>query len=290
MPDTINSTAAQGCPYAAAARAAAETAAPAVTVQHTDVAAPMLHVHETEDAPSTQAAPLFTLREVETKLTPDHPLVATTEWIRQFLARPHPDLGRPGPVCPFVPSAITQDKIWLSTVNLGPSDRPAMREVVTRYRDLFLDLEPKAGEASMWKAIVVVFPNVATEEAVVIDEIQAELKPHFVEAGLMIGEFHERNEGEGLRNPNFRPLRSPIPSVAIRFMVDSDLPFLQRMMYPPDLRATFLKSYLRRLSPTLTKSQFETAVNALVTAEIELRTAPVALAGPAASSSMVSFA
>ena len=32
-------------------------------------------------------------------------LRAVADWIKTFVARPHKDLGRAGPVCPFVPVA-----------------------------------------------------------------------------------------------------------------------------------------------------------------------------------------
>lgn len=212
---------------------------------------------------------LHTFDEVAKGMAPDHPLAITIQWMRQFLARPHPDLGRGGPVCPFVPGAIAQDTIWLTAVD--SVDHHSIKQAVARYRDLFLDLEPKNGELSMMKSILIVFPNVPSANAGVVDQVQLELKPQFVDSGLMIGEFHERNEGEGLRNPNFRPLRSPIPLLAIRFMVESDIPFLGRMMYPPELRERLLKSYIRRLGTTANKNLFESALEELVNAKIQIR-------------------
>ncbi len=240
-----NDTPSKGCPYAAAR-----------------AAEPLLHVKE-------DAARMYTFDEVAKGMVPDHPLSITIDWMRRFLAKPHPDLGRGGNVCPWVPGAIAQDTIWLTAVN--STDHAAIRQVVTQYRERFLDLEPKNGELSMMKSILIVFPNVPSDNAAVVDQVQLELKPQFVDSGLMIGEFHERNEGEGLRNPNFRPLRSPIPLLAIRFMVESDIPFLHRLMYPPELRTRLLKSYIRRLGTTANKNLFELALDALVTAQIELR-------------------
>jgi hypothetical protein len=225
------------------------------------------------EAPPAPASPeLFTIAQVESLMAADHPLAITAKWMRRFLGRPHRELGRQGPVCPFVPGAIAQDTIWLANCSLGRGDRQAIVEIIGLFRDLYLDLEPKTGDEAQWKAMVIVFPNVAIEDAAVIDEVQAELKARFVDAGLMIGEFHERNESPGLRNADFRPLRSPIPALAIRFMVETDLPFLHRTLYPPPLRADFIRSYLRRLGATISRSNFDAALDALVSAEIEIRT------------------
>lgn len=208
---------------------------------------------------------------VEKHMPPDSPLGITAAWMRGYLASLHPELGRPGPVCPFVPSAIAHDTIWLASVSFGSGDKQAIIEAIGKFREIFLKLEPTTGDLAMMKAIMIVFPKVDSDNAGVIDEVQNELKAAFVDAGLMIGEFHERNESPGLRNPDFRPLRSPIPALAIRHMVDTDLPFLQRMLYPPPVRAEFIRSYLRRLGTSISSTYFDSALNALVTAEIEMR-------------------
>jgi uncharacterized protein DUF6875 len=225
-----------------------------------------------EAAPAPASPQLFTINQVESLMADDHPLRITASWMRRYLGRPHRDLGRPGPVCPFVPGAIVQDTIWLADCSLGRGDRQAIIEIIGLFRDLFLDLEPKSGEDASWKAMVIVFPNIAIDDAWVVDDVQAQLKARFVDAGLMIGEFHERNESPGLRNGDFRPLRSPIPALAIRHMVETDLPFLQRTLYPPPLRAEFIRSYLRRLGAQVSRNNFDAALDALVTAEIEIRT------------------
>jgi hypothetical protein len=263
--------AAQGCPHAARAAAAASAAAVAAT-DRDDIAGAMLHARDTGDAlPSAAGPELYTFTQVKALMPDDHPLAITTSWIKSFLARPHKDLGRPGPVCPFVPGAITQDTIWLANVPEGRGDRQAIIDIIGRYRDLFLELEPKTGDSAMMKAMVIVFPNVPSDDAGVIDEVQFELKSQFVEAGMMIGEFHERNDGGGLRNPDFRPLRSPIPSLAIRFMVETDLPFMNRPLYSPSVRAGFIRSYIRRLGTTISRHSFDVALNSLIAAQLQLR-------------------
>lgn len=228
---------------------------------------------EMADAVPVMVAPeLMPISQVERLLAPENPLRITAAWMRGFLGRPHRELGRPGPVCPFVPGAIMQDTIWLGQVSFGPGDKQAIIEAIGMFREMFRNLEPVTGDLSMMKAIMIVFPNIDIEHAGVIDDVQAELKAKFVADGLMIGEFHERNESPGLRNENFRPLRSPIPGLAIRYMVDTDLPFLKRMTYPPPMRVEFIRSYLKRmLGPTMKGVNIDAALDALVGAEIEMR-------------------
>lgn len=220
---------------------------------------------------SALTAMLMRASDVERELAADAPRRQIMQWVREFLARPHSDLGRSGPVCPFAPAAIGMDTIWLAEITDPHIDRAGIERIIAQYREVFLELEPRTGTAAMNKAVMVVFPNLGADGARVVDEIQAELKAHFVDVGLMLGEFHATNEAPGLRNPDFRPLRSPIPMLVMRNMVDSDLPFLRRSIDPPGLRSAYLRSFLRRLGSVVSRSMFETAIESLVDAELQLR-------------------
>lgn len=200
-------------------------------------------------------------------------LVEITEWIEKFLSKPHVDLGRSGPVCPFVPRALQLDTIRMAVIRAKDLNSLQIEEIVSRYRDIFLDLDPKEGELAFYKAILLVFPDVSEEEAfTLIDAVQQKLKPFFVEAGLMIGEFHPRNESPGLHNPNFRPLRSPIPMLAIRYMAESDLPFLDRLTDEPKVRIRYLEAYLTQMSSVIKdEKKLNSARQALARAKAQLQ-------------------
>ena len=87
----------------------------------------------------------------------------------------------------------------------------------------------------------------------------------------MLGEFHNRTETPGLHNPQFRPLRSPIPLLAIRFMVESDLPFLKNTD-DISLRVRYLKAYLKQFDKGEKKQMnLAHARDALALAEAQLK-------------------
>ena len=221
---------------------------------------------------------LMRISEVERNCSLSSPLRCVSEWIRAFLARPHPQLGRPGSVCPFVPIALGMDTIWMAEVAEATATFEGISEIISEYRKLFIETEPKSGPEAMNKAFLVVFSALTAhgaEGAALVDKVQAHLKKYFVEMGLMLGEFHSANESPGLRNPDFRPLRSPIPMLAIRHMVESDLPFLIRESYPPKLRSSFLRSYLFRMGGALSQVKFNEAVDGLIAAELALGSSPV---------------
>lgn len=230
--------------------------------------------HARAQAAASSVHPKFVLRrasEVAASDTPETALGETIAWVRRFLAKPNPELGRAGPVCPFTPMALELDTIWMTEVRESTPDPSAIQDIIEQCRKVFMETEPREGPLAINKVIMVVFSGMSEADAPWIDAMQARLKPGFVDVGLMLGEFHARNETPGLRNEAFRPLRSPIPMLVIRHMVESDLPFLKRIVDRPDIRASYLRSYLRRLGANIRRNYFDQAVEALVDAELELR-------------------
>src|SRR4030095_6045672 len=70
-----------------------------------------------------QTSNLFRIQEVE-----DAKLRSVADWIGTFVAQAHPDLGRAGPVCPFVPGACERETLWLAPERIADrsvSDGPA---------------------------------------------------------------------------------------------------------------------------------------------------------------------
>jgi hypothetical protein len=149
-------------------------------------------------------------------------------WARSYLSEPHAELGRPGPVCPYVSGAIRASSFYLTVRSGRFEDGEQIASLVGRYRDWFGRLEPVCEPEAQFKTILVIFPDIALADAPrLIDDTQRTLKPAFVASGLMIGQFHPTPPDEcGLWNADFRPLYSPLPLLAIRQMVPSDLPFL----------------------------------------------------------------
>lgn len=237
-----------------------------------------LHNQNNQSSGATQitsiamtAPKLMRVSEIKSKYDLNSPLACVIDWVQNFLGNTHPELGRKGPVCPFVPISLELDTIWMAEIKEAHLSSDQIAQIITSYRDLFLETEPKQGPEMMNKAFLVVFSNLLENGAHVVDEVQYKLKRYFVAKGLMLGEFHANNESPGLRNPDFRPLRSPIPMLAIRYMVDSDLPFLMRADYSAEERATFLRAYITRLAGELSPAKFTEALEAMIEAEVDER-------------------
>ena len=173
----------------------------------------------------------------------------TNCYLREFLSKPHPLLGRPGPTCPFVPKALKLDSMRVGVVNSGAHPAPeAMQQLVRGFIPVFEGLHPTGGPTAVFKAILLLFPDVPLDAArEVIDGTQLALKEEFVAQGLMLGEFHLANNSRGLRNAEFYPLRTVCPTLAIRHMVPQDLVFLTGEQYSDEKRKVFLQSYVKRM-------------------------------------------
>jgi len=173
----------------------------------------------------------------------------TNCYLREFLSKPHPLLGRPGPTCPFVPKALKLDSMRVGVVNSGAHPAPeAMQQLVRGFIPVFEGLHPTGGPTAVFKAILLLFPDVPLDAArEVIDGTQLALKEEFVAQGLMLGEFHLANNSRGLRNAEFYPLRTVCPTLAIRHMVPQDLVFLTGEQYSDEKRKAFLQSYVKRM-------------------------------------------
>jgi hypothetical protein len=154
-------------------------------------------------------------------------LRAVADWIKSFVARPHKDLGRDGPVCPFVPEALERKTLWLASENIAGRSMPEVVQAINGYKSQFLNAQPIDGDGANYKSIVVVFPDLSADRAKgLFDEVLKQLAvPSYVNDGVVMGGFHESNDGTALYNRGFRPFRSPVPFLLMRNAVISDWKF-----------------------------------------------------------------
>jgi len=154
-------------------------------------------------------------------------LHAVADWIETYVIRPHKELGRDGPVCPFVPGALERRTLWLAPEQIGDRSAPEVIELMDGYKRLFLDTAPTEGDDAEYKVIVVVFTDLAAELAQgVFDGVLEQLAvPSYADNGVIFGPFYEGNEGTALYNASFRPFQSPVPFLFVRHTVVSDWKF-----------------------------------------------------------------
>lgn len=173
----------------------------------------------------------------------EHPRAAELRrWIPEYLCRPHRDLGRSGPVCPYIGRAIAHQYVWVSFVEGRHIDTQRITAIVDDLNDLFPALPPQSEPDNKHKAVLAVFPDLT--EYVDLDAVQHDQKTRFVDKGLMLGQFYPGCTAAGLHNPMFPALDAPLPILAVRYMVPTDFPFLSS-------RREWIDTYLKLFAPSI---------------------------------------
>jgi hypothetical protein len=173
------------------------------------------------------------------------------DWIERFLCAPNAELGRPGDVCPFARTAMVKRSVEFY-VNHSES-------VLSLSADIEQHMEEfQSGGATqdVYRSRIIV-PAKIDDAVTAVESVQKRLKPAFVERHLMIGQFYESCEEPGLWNKTFRPLQAPVPLIAIRSMVPTDIAFL----YSDE---SYVRAYLEKFGRrgSIALRQFETAMEA----------------------------
>jgi hypothetical protein len=154
-------------------------------------------------------------------------LGAVADWIKAFVVKPHKDLGRAGPVCPFVPGSLERKTLWLAPEQIADRDVPEVVELMNGYKRLLLDTQPTDGDEVVYNVIVVVFSDLPADRAQgVFDDVLQQLAvPSYVEDGILFGPYYEGHKGTALYNSSFRPFQSPVPFLFVRHGVTGDWKF-----------------------------------------------------------------
>ncbi|BCL16488.1 DUF6875 domain-containing protein [Micromonospora sagamiensis] len=148
------------------------------------------------------------------------------EWCVRYLVAPHPELGRTGSVCPYTAPALRRDLLYLAELP-GVTDVPGISAAVGALRDRYQrTVATLPDDEAELLTYLLVLPDVDRTDPGPLDALQARVKDEFVTEGLMVGQFHPYCPNPGLWNEDFRPLRSPVPLLAVRRMLVFDLPFL----------------------------------------------------------------
>lgn len=173
-------------------------------------------------------ADLLTMAEAHTAAATDVSLATLLDWTETYLMAGHKDLGRTGAVCPFTKQAAKIDTVRLGICEAHPDDEESAFSTV---RAAFAELEKIPCKPGMehFRTVIYGFPNCASEAGIaMLRRVQKRNKFYSLSRFRMIGFMHAANEAPGLWNPDFRPLRAPMPVLAVRHLVEQDAPFAAR--------------------------------------------------------------
>ena len=191
-----------------------------VTLKEASMAAPTANLYLLEDLDNaSQTRPL-----AQSDLAA---LRTVADWIKTFVARPHNDLGREGPVCPFVPGGLERKTLWLASEHSAGRSVADVVQLMNGYKTQFLHAQPMDGDGAHDKVIVVVFTDLPAERARGLfgEVLQHLAVPSYVEDRVLFGPFYEGNEDTAIYNARFRPFQSPVPFLFVRHGVISDWKF-----------------------------------------------------------------
>lgn len=175
------------------------------------------------------------------------------EWLARFVTRSHPDLGRPGAVCPRLAPALRTDTVWLVAIALTGASPEHAVEASKVLGHLFEDLATPEQRQSA--ALLGFFPDLPAQNAAAfIDGGHRLVRPWFVERGLMLGEFHPTSTVGGVHNRDLPVMRCPAPMFAVRAITPHDLMFLDQPDTPPVDRLAYLEAFDRHVGARLNQA------------------------------------
>ncbi|MFN3671726.1 MAG: DUF6875 domain-containing protein [Bosea sp. (in: a-proteobacteria)] len=170
--------------------------------------------------------PLLTLSQARD--SGDAAMATLLGWVESYLMNGHAELGRVGAVCPFTRQAARLDSVRLGIATATPERED---EVFALARASFerLDSIPVKPGMAHFRTVIIGFPHCADAAGVaMLQRVQARHKYYSLSRNRMVGLMHANSQAPGLWNGAFRPLRAPLPVLAVRHMVEHDAPFAAR--------------------------------------------------------------
>lgn len=153
---------------------------------------------------------------------------AVIQWARQYLGRPHPKLGRAGPICPFVRPTIDLEQFVVRHYDsVDGTNIRVLRQIVLQESRSFRKQFARTVPNGMLASVVLVFPHITAPHFLTLDYLHDELKTHLiVKHELMSSPFHPRSIKPSVSNPEFPVFRAPFPMLALRHMDVRDITFV----------------------------------------------------------------
>ncbi|CAB3810211.1 hypothetical protein LMG28688_07179 [Paraburkholderia caffeinitolerans] len=170
--------------------------------------------------------------------------------------KPHAELGRRGAVCPFARPVHNDDSlvfcVWNAS-NLRFNDFLCVLKKISE--SYFRLLDRMHGNSKLFSMCVFVQGIEDYQYGQYIDEAHSLTKPAFMEAGLMLGEFHPLSLTKGTHSETFLPMRSNQPAFVVRAMSPHDALFIDRADSPAEVRLRELRHYQRWVGDALPETE-----------------------------------
>jgi hypothetical protein len=153
-------------------------------------------------------------------------------WFRDFLVENNSMMRRSAtstgePICPFAAACIDNRTLYFAFHHeLNGKSIDAIERIVLGYREPFRRARPYAGKERITKALLVVFPEISSENANALDIAHETIKREAVHDGLMVTQSYPMSDGRSVHNPALKVYTSPYPLIAMRHMALHDILFV----------------------------------------------------------------
>lgn len=149
-------------------------------------------------------------------------------WLREYVSVENQGVGRSGPVCPFIPRALSEYAVEtrLRYDIDGSNESELIDEMRAEIAEFCKADRPSNKSGVTLKSRLIVMPRMAAEGWTRLDTVYDHLKGFAVESGSMIGQFHPNCDERAVRNSGFRVSIAPLALLAIRYMAPHDILFL----------------------------------------------------------------
>jgi hypothetical protein len=188
-----------------------------------DVAATLGHhllwLSSGEASMPAQTTNLFLLEDLEdssrTRKLADsdlNALRAVADWIKAFVARPNKDLGRPGPVCPFVGGASEGQTLWLTPEQIANQSVPDVVQLMNGYKKLLLRAQPYGGRRRQLQSDHRCFHRFVGGSCKRLHGRRPNTRPQETRIRgrwISLRRVLRRQRGGAIYNPSFRPFTPP---------------------------------------------------------------------------------
>src|SRR5579862_615455 len=149
-------------------------------------------------------------------------------WASEYIARPHPSLGRTGAICPFMQPSLELERFHTWQIDdVRSDDMPRLRRVILEAARAFLACYPLATPKNNFASVALLFPRLSGEHVMALDLLHDQLKTHLVARyELMATPCHCLSRKPSISNPDFAVFRSPVPLIVLRHLDVRDIRFL----------------------------------------------------------------
>jgi hypothetical protein len=165
------------------------------------------------------------------------------QWVGEYTANPHPELGRDGVVCPYMVKALRQSCLTVVDFDANEGDA-ALGALAREMRAKMIEKARGLGPDHIYLvSLIVPHGNTETGLKAMVGRVHSWLREEFVSLGFMLGDFWPEHETLGLHSESFRPFASPLPILGTRYMVPADLVFFITPDLTPQQQLSFLGYY-----------------------------------------------